>query len=47
MIEDDTADAKKVKRLLICNGQFYYELKAKREELNLEVYFLLIFRTLP
>jgi len=31
VIEDETADPKKVKRVLVCNGQFYYELKAKRE----------------
>lgn len=30
VIADDSADPKKVKRVLICNGQFFYELKAKR-----------------
>ncbi len=30
VIGDETVDAKKVKRVLICNGQFYYELKTKR-----------------
>jgi len=30
-------DAKKVKRVLVCNGQFYYEIKTKRDELKIDV----------
>lgn len=38
MITDaEVKDNKKIKRVLICNGQFYYDLRAKREELGLEV----------
>jgi 2-oxoglutarate dehydrogenase complex dehydrogenase (E1) component-like enzyme len=42
VIGDDTVNPSKVQRVLICNGQFYYELKAKRDELNREVILFLI-----
>ena len=37
VIPDETADPSKVKKVLLCNGQFYYDLKTMREELKREV----------
>ncbi len=34
IIDDETADAKKVEKLVLCSGKIYYELLAKKEELN-------------
>ena len=34
LIDDDTADVKKVKSLVFCTGKFYYDLLEKREELG-------------
>lgn len=34
IIDDVTADVTKVKKLVMCSGKLYYELLAKREELN-------------
>ena len=34
MIDDATAKADKVERLVLCSGKLYYELLAKKEELN-------------
>lgn len=34
VIDDSTADAKKVKSLVFCTGKFYYDLLAKQEELD-------------
>ena len=36
IIDDATADAKKVEKLVLCSGKIYYELLAKKEELNCE-----------
>ncbi len=36
IIDDATADAAKVERLILCSGKIYYELLAKKEELNME-----------
>ncbi len=36
LIDDDTADVKKVKSLVFCTGKFYYDLLDKREELGRE-----------
>ncbi|MCL4116885.1 UNVERIFIED_CONTAM: hypothetical protein GTU68_013212 [Idotea baltica] len=36
VIDDVTADAKKVKSLVFCTGKFYYDLLAKQEELGRE-----------
>lgn len=34
VIDDATADPKKVSRLVLCTGKLYYELLAKKEEVN-------------
>ena len=34
VIDDASADVKKTKRVLICSGKVYYDLLAKKEELN-------------
>lgn len=34
VIDDATADPKKVEKLVFCSGKLYYELLAKKEELN-------------
>ena len=34
VLDDPTADAKKVDKLVLCSGKLYYELLAKKEELN-------------
>lgn len=36
VIDDVTANAKKVKRVLLCSGKVYYDLLEKKEELNAE-----------
>lgn len=36
IIDDTTADADKVEKLVLCTGKLYYELLAKKEELNAE-----------
>lgn len=36
IIDDTTADANKVEKLVLCTGKLYYELLAKKEELNAE-----------
>lgn len=36
VIDDPTADAKKVERVLMCSGKVYYDLLEKKEELNAE-----------
>ena len=36
VIDDATADAKKVERVLMCSGKVYYDLLEKKEELNAE-----------
>ena len=36
VIDDTTADAKKVKSLVFCTGKFYYDLLAEREEIGRE-----------
>ena len=36
IIDDTTADANKVEKLILCTGKLYYELLAKKEELNAE-----------
>lgn len=36
IIDDATADAAKVEKLILCSGKIYYELLAKKEELNME-----------
>ena len=36
IIDDATADAKKVERVLLCSGKVYYDLLEKKEELNAE-----------
>ena len=36
IIDDATADAAKVEKLVLCTGKLYYELLAKKEELNAE-----------
>jgi len=32
---DDNIDPKKVKRIVLCSGKVYYEIRAKRRELNI------------
>jgi hypothetical protein len=39
VIGDESVNPSKVKRVLVCNGQFYYELKTKRDELKIDVRF--------
>jgi 2-oxoglutarate dehydrogenase E1 component len=34
ILDDPTADPKKVKKLVLCSGKIYYELLAKKEEIN-------------
>ena len=34
---DTTVTASKVKRVFFCNGQFYYDVKARRDELKRDV----------
>ncbi|NNL08708.1 MAG: 2-oxoglutarate dehydrogenase E1 component [Croceitalea sp.] len=34
LIDDDSANAKKIKSLVFCTGKFYYDLLAKKEELE-------------
>ena len=34
IIDDATADASKVEKLVLCSGKLYYELLAKKEETN-------------
>lgn len=34
VIDDATADPEKIERLIMCSGKLYYELLAKKEELN-------------
>ena len=46
IIDDATADAAKVKKLVMCSGKLYYELLAKREELNDETVALVRFEQL-
>lgn len=36
IIDDTTADANKVEKLVLCTGKLYYELLAKKEKLNAE-----------
>ena len=36
IIDDETVKAEKVEKLVLCSGKIYYELLAKREELNCE-----------
>ena len=36
LIDDPTADAAKVEKLVFCQGKFYYDLLKKKEELNAE-----------
>ncbi len=36
VIDDPNADAKKITTVVFCSGKFYYELKAKAEDLNVE-----------
>ena len=36
IIDDTTADTNKVEKLVLCTGKLYYELLAKKEELNAE-----------
>jgi len=36
VIDDDTADAKKVRTLAFCQGKIYYELMQKKKELGIE-----------
>ncbi len=36
IIDDTTADVNKVEKLVLCTGKLYYELLAKKEELNAE-----------
>ncbi|MGA9213191.1 2-oxoglutarate dehydrogenase E1 component [Kaistella sp.] len=36
IIDDETANAAKVEKLVLCSGKIYYELLAKKEELNCE-----------
>ena len=36
IIDDTTADSNKVEKLVLCTGKLYYELLAKKEELNAE-----------
>ncbi|MBP9152118.1 MAG: 2-oxoglutarate dehydrogenase E1 component, partial [Flavobacteriales bacterium] len=36
VIDDETADAKKIERVLLCSGKVYYDLLEKKEELNAE-----------
>ena len=36
IIDDTTTDANKVEKLVLCTGKLYYELLAKKEELNAE-----------
>lgn len=36
VIDDPIADAKKVEKLVFCQGKFYYDLLKKKEELNAE-----------
>jgi 2-oxoglutarate dehydrogenase E1 component len=36
LIDDETANAKKVTRVLLCSGKVYYDLLEKKEELNAE-----------
>jgi 2-oxoglutarate dehydrogenase E1 component len=34
ILDDPTADPKKVEKLVLCSGKLYFELLAKKEELN-------------
>ena len=36
IIDDETANADKIEKLVLCSGKIYYELLAKKEELNCE-----------
>ncbi len=36
VLDDPTADPKKIEKLVLCSGKLYYELLAKKEELNCE-----------
>jgi 2-oxoglutarate dehydrogenase E1 component len=36
IIDDETADAAKIEKVVLCSGKIYYELLAKKEELNCE-----------
>ncbi|MDH6254001.1 2-oxoglutarate dehydrogenase E1 component [Chryseobacterium sp. H1D6B] len=36
ILDDPTADPKKVEKLVLCSGKLYFELLAKKEELNAE-----------
>ena len=36
ILDDPTADPKKVEKLVLCTGKLYFELLAKKEELNAE-----------
>lgn len=36
IIDDAAADASKIEKLVLCSGKLYYELLAKKEELNCE-----------
>lgn len=36
ILDDPTADPKKVEKLVLCSGKLYFELLAKKEELNCE-----------
>ena len=42
---DNDVKAEKVKKVLFCNGQFYYDIKNRREELKRDVK-IIIFRML-
>lgn len=36
ILDDETANADKIEKLVLCSGKIYYELLAKKEELNCE-----------
>jgi len=38
VLDDPTADAKKVETLVLCSGKFYYEMKEKAQALGIESY---------
>ncbi len=46
VIDDQTVDAAKVEKLVLCSGKIYYELLAKKEELNNETIALVRFEQL-
>ncbi|WP_326983777.1 2-oxoglutarate dehydrogenase E1 component [Chryseobacterium sp. MYb264] len=46
ILDDPTADPKKVEKLVLCSGKLYFELLAKKEELNAENIALIRFEQL-